>query len=113
MPGASLLMNSRTSALNNGYGLLALHRHGMALGYPVQIASRFLGGICFHLVEVMSDPGVLCHSHRCLLISLAPITARPAAPALLAFFFFLTPSKVLSRNFPIRCSIHPTALSLR
>lgn len=64
MPGASLLMNScdlRTSALINGYGLLALHRHGMALGYPVQLASRFLGGICFHPVVVMSDPGVPCH----------------------------------------------------
>ena len=61
MPGASLLMNSRdlrTSALINGYDLLALQRHGMALGYPVQIAGCFLGGICFHLVEVMSDPGV-------------------------------------------------------
>lgn len=64
MPGASLLMNScdlRTSALINGYGLLALHRHCMALVYPVQLASRFLGGICFHPVVVMSDPGVPCH----------------------------------------------------
>jgi hypothetical protein len=87
MPGASLLMNSRdlrTSALIYGYGLLALHRHGMALGYPVQIASRFLGGICFHPIVVMSDPGVPCQ-YRSLLILSARITARLAATALLAF----------------------------
>ena len=115
MPGAPLLMtvwrHTRPQALVNGYYYWRCIAAVWLWGYPVQLASRFLGGICFHPNE--GDVG----SWRLFTSSIddcnfaGAYLGYPPAATLLASFIsindscsshstvFAHPFRDLSRNF--------------